>query len=449
MKPKTRHNAANSLLKKMVKSITNFCLLILFFTVTATADNISRPGVEISSGIPLSEQEIINSALENSDKLKSLTTNTEIAKYRYKSIQWLQNPELRFGEETLDNPDKDKIIEDLPYNFSEVKAGLRLRFPELGEIRKEKQQALVNIVEKQIEEFQYRQRVIARIKKNFAKVIMYDNLVDLALQRVEKENERIKIIEQMVNLGNRSVVYFTKAKMWHAESKTNYTQTVQNQKLARRILARRSGIAENSLLLTNEMPAVTQDLDTLISLAYQYRPEIRLVQNKIALAIRKKNMEKFKLVPWINFAEYSYHKQNDGDKWKEFSVGISLPIFNWNRGNIKATKLAVTKKQGELSAIQESIAEEVRSAYIIYRDLFIEWRDFKKNADEMLINVNEVIDQAKQHETLFPDEVLEMELTAIETQKILFEKKKDVMYALIDLFLAIGIESNECLNIQD
>ncbi len=84
-----------------------------------------------------------------------------------------------------------------------------------------------------------------------------------------------------------------------------------------------------------------------------------------------KDIPIFLVEEYLFFKQYSFHKQSDGDSWKKISLGISIPLFNWNRGNIIATKLAVTKKQGEYNAIQESIAEEVRSTYIIYKDFIL------------------------------------------------------------------------------
>jgi len=55
------------------------------------------------------------------------------------------------------------------------------------------------------------------------------------------------------------------------------------------------------------------------------------------------------------------------------------------------------------------------------------------------------VDEAKEHEVLMPDEVMEMELTIIETEKMLSEKKRNLTHALIDLYYAIGIESHDQL----
>ena len=94
----------------------------------------------------------------------------------------------------------------------------------------------------------------------------------------------------------------------------------------------------------------------------------------------------------------------------------------------------------QADAIRESIAEEVRSATIIYKDLLLDWQNFSAYAETLIEEAESVITQAENHETLMPDEVMEMELTVIETQKLAAEKKRDLVHALIDLQYAMGIE---------
>ena len=126
-------------------------------------------------------------------------------------------------------------------------------------------------------------------------------------------------------------------------------------------------------------------------------------------------------------------------------MGISLPIFNWNSGNVKATDLAVKNKEDESEAIRESIDDEVRFAFTIYKDLLLDWKNFQLYADEIIFNTQTIVNQAKEHKVLMPDEVMEMELTIIETKKLLSEKRRNLAHSIIDLYYAIGIERHEQL----
>ena len=380
---------------------------------------------------------MIELALKYSRKLQSLGTNVAIADYRLKSSGWIRNPELRIS---------DVSTRYYTNEFDELRAGLRFRLPKLGELGEEKQRARVELWDRRVQEIRYQQQFIARVRKDYANVLMYDQLVELAQQRVATGEERIRIIEQLVVLGNRSIVYFTKAKMLLAESKNDLARARQNQGLARRKLAKRARIAEDTRLVMEPLPEAIQDQDELIKLAIQKRPEIELVQQRIELVYRQKRLEYLKLIPWVNFIDLSYHVEKNRYKdWGEFMTGITLPIFNWNLGNIKATDLAVKKKETESGAIQETIEEEVRSAYISYKDLLLDWKNFESSAAELIASATAIVNEAKQHKTVMPDEVLELELTIIDAQKLLAEKRQNLAHALIDLYYAIGIEGHEPL----
>ncbi len=394
--------------------------------------------IQISTESPLTEQQVVDLALEYNKKLQNHNTNVQIATHRYKSSGWLQNPELR-----VSNLSTRYVSQD----YDELKVGLRCRFPQLGELGEEKQEARVELSQRRVEEIRFRQELITRIRKNYANVLMHDQLAILAQQRVLKEDERIGIIEKLVGLGNRSVVYFTKAKMWHAESRNDFARAIQNQTLARRTLSKRSGINAGQALIMEDLPEVRQELDDLIKLAFKNRPEVELVQQQIELAVRQQNRERFQLIPWPTFFQTSYHREKKRENdWWEFMFGVNLPLFNWNLGNIKATGLAVTKKENQSDAIRESIEEEVRSTYSIYKDLLLDWQNFKQSADKLISEAELIVSRAREHTTLMPDEVVEMELTMIETKKLLAEKRQNLAHALFDLYFVLGVEGYEQLN---
>ena len=428
------------MLRKMKWQIVFFNIVSMTILIIFSTPLFPQSGTSSNDGTAMTEQEVIELALKYCRKLQSLSTNVEIANYRLNSSGWIRNPELRLS---------DISTRYYTEEFDELRVGLRFRLPKLGELGEEKQQARVELWDRRVQENRYRQEFIARVRKDYANVLMYDQLAELAQKRVAKADERIRIIEQLVELGSRSVVYFTKAKMWHAESKNDLSRALQNQGLARRKLAKRTSIAENTSLILEDLPEVTQDQDELIKLAIEKRPEIELVQQRIELANKQQKFEYLKLVPWFNFIDISYHVEQDRNRdWGEFMAGINLPLFNWNIGNIKATHLAVKKKEDESDAVRESIEDEVRSAYIIYKDLLLDWQNFKSSAEELISSAAAVINEAKQHETLMPDEVAEMEWTIFDTQKLLAEKRRELAHALIDLYFAIGaigVEGHEQL----
>ena len=386
----------------------------------------------------ITEDQVIKLVQQNSRQLKCLTTRDQVEEFRVKSSGWFQNPELRLSEES------DRYMSN---DYKELELGLRWRLPRPGELGKEKQNARVRLWEQKVETIRHQQRIIFKIRKEYANVLMYDAIAQLEKQRLDKEKERLDIIDSLVKLGQRTIVYSIKAKIWEAESENDFVCVKNNQGLARRKLANQTGIPENAMLAPQDIPEYTPDVNQLIEIAFNYRPEMELVEQRIELAKRQNKFEKFKLIPWPTFIESSYHIEDKHDKnWNEFRIGLSLPLFNWNRGNIKATNLSVQNKECEYESIRETIKDDVHSAFIIYQELLSDWQNFKKSSDELISNVEKLLEQTENHETIMPDEILEMELAVIKTKKLLCEKKCNLCHALYDLYYAIGIGNDGNVN---
>ncbi|MBN1893551.1 TolC family protein, partial [bacterium] len=311
----------------------------------------------------------------------------------------------------------------------------------------EKEKARLDFWELKVEEDRYRQELIMRLRHDIADVVAYDRIAELAERKMDLLDRRIGMIEQMLRTGERSVVYYTKANMMRAEARNDFARAVQNQADARRKLARRADIDQHAPVQTHDPVEIPDDLDRLTALANGFRPETGLVRRQIELALKRRRMERLKLIPWFNFIEFSWHReQTRAEDWAELSMGIELPLFDWNIGNIRATNLSVKKGEARYGAVLESIDEDVRSAYMLYRDLLLDWKNFRISAEAHIRDAEKVVSEALVYETLRPDEVLEMELTLIDTHRLMTEKRRDLAYALSDLLFALGVERMEQLS---
>ncbi|MCD6441568.1 MAG: TolC family protein [Candidatus Marinimicrobia bacterium] len=417
-------------------------ILFLFWVISLTLQAQESPPAELRSNIDnqqrqeqehlpiLTEEQLITRALQRSRKLRSLQTNIDIAEYRYQSSGRLANPELRFRDISLSHHEK---------KYQEQQIGLRFSIPQPGELQKERQESAVLLWDKKVDKERYHQTLIARVRRDVANVIMYDQLLDLTSKRVALEDRRIGIIENMVGIGERSVVYFTKAKMRHAESKNDYARAKQKRIQARYKLSKDTGVDMNVRIMASAVPEISAELTDLITIALENRPEVELVKRRIELANYQKKFERYKVLPGLDFLEVNYHAEREGRAdWVELMMGIDLPLLDWNRGNRQATELAVKKKELEYDALYETISDEVSTAYATYRDLFLDWNNFQRDAEKLISEATNVVEQARMYNTLLPDEVLEMELTIIDTQTLLAKKRCNLMHAYIELQYALG-----------
>jgi outer membrane protein TolC len=414
---------------------------ILFFLSSCVAwvvsvaaefqQEISEPAEISHVSETINDIQAVELALTMSKKRESLETNVHIAEHRLDSAGGINNPELRLSDIT------NRYFSDEP---NELRVGLRWRSPRYSELSEEKQRAAVQLWEKKVLADRYKSRLINRVQRAYANVLMLDEQVELAGKRLDLETKRLEIVEQMVDLGRRSVVYMSKSRIWLSESRNEHIKLVKKQGDARRKLANMTGLTANAVLEPQILPEITDNLDRLLAIALENRSETRLVQEKKELAVQKRNLERGKNIPRPRFIDLSYHTQEQDDNWTELRIGIEIPLFNWNRGNIRAMNLAVEKRESETEAIREVIKAEVRDALNQYRDDFIDWQNYEQVAFEMIKNTKTLINQVKEHDNLPPDEVMELELMIIETRKTLSEKRRRMAYSLFDLFYILGLE---------
>lgn len=130
---------------------------------------------------------------------------------------------------------------------------------------------------------------------------------------------------------------------------------------------------------------------------------------------------------------------NQRADWGELAMGIEFPLFDWNRANKKAARLALSKKDIQLAAMKEQIENQVRNAYQKYQNLLVDYREFEHQSVALISETQKVIEEAKRHRTVLADEIYEMELAIVDLNKILIEKKYKLAEMWLNLYLIVGM----------
>ncbi len=432
-----RHPQTSSRLRPAAAVV---CLALAAFPVRISAAEPADTAVSgrifavARSGAYVTEDTVIAKTLARSRRLQSLTANVEISRHRLASAGKPENPEIRISNVTRQSYDDD---------FDEMRAALRVRIPDLGELTEDREKARTDLVEIELEKIRYEQELTGRVRRDFADVIAADKLAALAEKQVSLLDRRIGMIENLLQTGDRSVVYYMKAKSMRTEARNDLARAVQKQAAARRHLAMRTGLSQDVAVQESPVPpGAPAGLDEAVAVASQNRPEAALVRQEISLARKQRDYERFKLLPQLNYIQFSYHREKTRPKdWGEVSAGFDVPLFNWNIGNIKAVNLAVRKREARVEGVLESIAEEVQAAYELYRDLRLDWDNFSAATDTHTREAEDVLRLAPGYETVRSDEMLELELDVIDARRELAGKRRDLDYALSELLFAMGVDS--------
>ena len=275
------------------------------------------PGESEGAVYSMSQREAVELTLKNSRELDLRNTKAQIERNKLRSSGGVNNPELRISRMST------RYFTD---EFDELELGLRWRPPRIGELDEDKNDQNVIMCEIKVDAERYRSELAMLALRTYADVVVYDQMVEVAANRLTLEKKRLSEVEQIKEIGRRSIVYYTKASLRHETSKSDYARAVQRRNTARRELARLTGIEQAIAVEKLDPPDIKLSLDDLLRIAEKNRPEMKLIAPKLELARSRYDAERFKLIPWFSYFELSYHKEERDIDWGEFMVGIELPL---------------------------------------------------------------------------------------------------------------------------
>ncbi len=137
-------------------------------------------------------------------------------------------------------------------------------------------------------------------------------------------------------------------------------------------------------------PLEDLSLSLLMETAYLSRPDLKATYSQIRYHEKSVEYEKAQRVPDLNV---SANYDRAGGVWKDFvglGLGIDLPVFNRNQGNLKAAR--IEKEQSQYQALQQQqiVNNEVVEAYENY---VLSYSFYEKiQCNPLFIQLDEMLD---------------------------------------------------------
>ena len=308
-----------------------------------------------------------------------------------------------------------------------------------------RQRRTVSFWERKVEATRERHWLASRVRRSCADVTMYSRLARLASQRIEVETQRIAQIETMVEVGRRSIVYFTKARMAVAEARQNHLRIQHALGEEERRLRRLTGITRPIQVIPEPVPGLLLAQEQLLELAFDNRPEIRLAEEQRQLALDRKALERWRLLPQLSFLEMSRHVERSRDDWHELRFGLELPLFNRNADNLAGLSLALSGSELGVLGIRERITDEVRETLSDYTEALLARNLARREGEALIEAASRVISGTHDHATVPSDEILELERMIMDARVAITESERDLAHALYFLHYELGLEDPEVL----
>ena len=405
-------------------------------TAAASAESGAESPRTSDGELRLTIEQTVGLGLGNNPRLGSLDLETDILAHRMRSLDWVDNPGIR--------------VRNLAHRsdaapFDELEIGLRWRPPAIGEARVRRQRRTVSFWEFKVEAIRERHWLASRVRRSCADVAMYSQLARLASQRIEVETLRIAQIQTMVEVGRRSIVYSTKARMAVAEARQRHLRIQHALGEEKRRLRRLTGITRPIQVISEPVPEILLAEDRLLELAFDNRPEIRLAEEQRQLALDRKSLERWRLLPQLSFIEVSRRVERSRDDWHELRFGLELPLFNRNADNLAGLSLAVSGSELGVLGARERITDEVRETLSDYTEALLARNLARREGEALIEAASRVISGTHDHATVPSDEILELERMIMDARVAITESERDLAHALYFLYYELGLEDPEVL----
>jgi outer membrane protein len=243
------------------------------------------------------------------------------------------------------------------------------------------------------------------VKKQFYDLLLARDLVEVNELAVKLFEENLENVQSKFDAGLVSNFEVLRAKVELANIKPNLIESVNNRKLAREKLKKTLNIPlENEISITGslEFTGYDLDLDNLVRVGMDKRPEIEARENFRDLNRENVTAAKSEQMPRLNFFfNYEGNSRTIGDEdafdllygWNT-GLNFNMTVFNGSatRGRVIQAKADHEKAAIDLANLMQQIELEVRAAFYNYEKA----RQIIQTQKENVAQAEEGVRQAKE-----------------------------------------------------
>lgn len=335
------------------------CLLMLIAGVSAKAQDT----------LHITLQDAEKQFLERNLQLLASKYNVSIAKAQIIQARLYNNPNLTLSG-NIYNPDRKKFF-DVSNQTGQYEVGIQQMISLAGKRNKQVQLARTNADMAENAFFDLLRTLRFTLRSNFYQAYYLQSSMNAYGEQIatlEKMDATFKDLQQkgLVTLKDavrlRSLLYSLRAE------RTNMQNQLNDQEAELQLL-----LQNNHAWFVPDMPDNTIDgipevrqtsLASLVDSAYANRQDLLLAQNNLQYNQQNYSLQKAIAVPDLTLGANFDKRGSFVNNATFLNLGIDLPFFNRNQGNIKAAKFSVDQTKLLVQQQTQAVENEVQTAYV-------------------------------------------------------------------------------------
>jgi len=146
-------------------------------------------------------------------------------------------------------------------------------------------------------------------------------------------------------------------------------------------------LPENPGPITYPLSSLT--MEGLIARALSERPEIQIARSQQQQNNLRYTLAKKEAIPDLTAGVVYDQAGSYVDDYTAFTLGMRIPVFNRNQGNIKAARIRVEQGNALQRVTEERIKKEVESAWLTFQLLWNQYNEAGEEHEEKLNQLSE------------------------------------------------------------
>lgn len=335
------------------------CIIMLLFAFKASAQDT----------VHISLQDAEKQFLDKNLDLLAEKYNISIARAQIIQSKLYNNPTLQLSG-NLYNPDRKQFF-DVSNQHGQYEIGITQLISLAGKRNKQVKLAQTTAAMSENAFFDLLRTLRYSLRSNFFQAYYLQNSMRAYADQItalEKMDATYKDLQSkgLVTLKDavrlRSLLYSLKADRTAMENQVLDIESELQILLANNHAYYIIDLPENAAA---NLPAIRNtSLASLVDTAYANRQDLLMAQNNLLYNQQNLKLQKAMAVPDLNLGADFDKRGSFVDNASFLTVGIDLPFFNRNQGNIKSASYSIDQNKLQVTQQTQKVENEVQTAYV-------------------------------------------------------------------------------------
>jgi cobalt-zinc-cadmium efflux system outer membrane protein len=300
-------------------------------------------------------------AVRNNPTLAQAAANVEAARGRALQSGLYPNPTVGYEADRIGAAGTAGELQGMFIDQTIVTAGkLRLSRAKYGqEVSQMEAQALAQQC-----------RVLNGVRTRFYQLLATQRLLDLRADLLTVAEDAVQTTEELVNVGAANKPDFLQARIEARQERVALEQARTSyealwQQLA--VLIGEPSLPAGRLQGDLEASAAVPEMDVALAHLLEASPELLVARAEVTrnqLGLKREQVEPIPNVQVHVANGYDFETRKDTTS---VQVGVRLPVFDKNQGNVRAARAQVSYAEAELCRVELSLRQRLARAYARYR----------------------------------------------------------------------------------